>query len=118
MLCMTEAKILETDSFGFLTAENPLEKTHKVKQTDILKQADVITKRKRFELTLEKFGPFRGVYSHSGKHLLITGRKGQCALLDWKKFKQISEVQINETILDSTFLYNHNIFSTAQKDHV
>lgn len=118
LMSLTKAKILETDSVGFMLAENELEKTYKVKQVDILKQVDLASKKKSYTLNIDKYGPFQGIYSRSGTHLLITSRKGHCALLDWKKFKQVSQVQLRETILDSTFLHNYNMFATAQRDYV
>jgi len=115
---LTKAKILETDTIGYILVENELEKTYKVKQIDILKQVDLMTKKKSFKLNIDKYGPFQGIYSRSGAHLLIIGRRGHCSLLDWKKFKQVSEIQLKENVLDATFLHNHNMFSTAQQDHV
>lgn len=52
-----------------------------------------------FDLSLD-LGPYSIDYSRNGNHLLLGGRKGHIALMDWNSFKLESEIFVNETVRD------------------
>ena len=39
-------------------------------------------------------GPYCCAYSHNGRSLLLGGHKGHVALLDWRRLKIITELQV------------------------
>jgi U3 small nucleolar RNA-associated protein 7 len=54
----------------------------------------------RFDLNLETFAPYKIDYSREGTYLLMGGKKGHLALLDWRKNKLLTEVHVKETVRD------------------
>lgn len=112
----TEYLLLENK--GFLEAEGELEKTFKVRQTDIKQEVDVSTQKKAFNLDLVDFGPYNIDYSRSGNHLLLGGQKGHIASFDWKQGILGSELNVNETVRAVKWLQNDNqFFAAAQKKY-
>ena len=49
--------------------------------------------RKVFDLRLEELGPYNLDFSRSGRFLLLGGRKGHLALMDWQRMRNVCEVQ-------------------------
>ena len=50
--------------------------------------------RKVFDLQLPDLGPYSLDFSRSGRHMLLAGRKGHLALMDWQRTRLICEVQV------------------------
>eukprot|EP01112_Ceratiomyxa_fruticulosa_P013761 TRINITY_DN3886_c0_g1_i13.p1 TRINITY_DN3886_c0_g1~~TRINITY_DN3886_c0_g1_i13.p1 ORF type:complete len:720 (+),score=134.93 TRINITY_DN3886_c0_g1_i13:190-2349(+) len=98
---------------GFLESENPMEKTWTVTQADLADNVDMATTRKMFDFTLE-LGPYQGIYSPNGTHLLLVGSKGHVSLMDWKKAELKTELQLKETARSGIFLQNETMFALAQ----
>ncbi|CEI63066.1 putative U3 small nucleolar RNA-associated protein 7 [Fusarium venenatum] len=113
-----DAEILLEHTSGFLEAEDELERTYKVRQDDITSGVAVGTAQKRFELTLDQLGPYQFDYSRNGRDLLLGGRKGHVATMDWREGKLGCELQLNETIRDVKWLHNNQYFAVAQKKYV
>eukprot|EP00475_Leptophrys_vorax_P029077 TRINITY_DN4244_c0_g1_i1.p1 TRINITY_DN4244_c0_g1~~TRINITY_DN4244_c0_g1_i1.p1 ORF type:complete len:497 (+),score=128.87 TRINITY_DN4244_c0_g1_i1:39-1493(+) len=86
-------------------------------QEDILEQVDIQTASKVYNVELE-MGSYVLDYSRVGRHLVIGGRKGHLAMIDWKTQKVQCELQLKETIRDVKFLHNHLMFAAAQRNHV
>ena len=63
----------------------------------------------RFDLDLEPFAPYKIDYSREGTYLLMGGKKGHLALLDWRKNKLLTEVHVKETVRDVK--YTPTLFS-------
>ncbi|SCU91578.1 LADA_0F10792g1_1 [Lachancea dasiensis] len=105
------------ESAGFLEAENELEKTFRVKQDEIRSAVDVSTANKALDLKLRDFGPYSINYSRNGTHLLICGRKGHVASMDWRKGQLRAELNLNETCQAATYLQNEQYFAVAQKKY-
>ncbi len=101
------AEILLENQSGYLEPDTELERTYKVRQSDILRDVAVETAKKGFELKLEKLGPYTADYTRNGRGLLLAGRKGH-----------ICELQLQETIRDAKWLHNDQYFAVAQKKHV
>lgn len=113
-----DAEILLENTSGFLEAEDELERTYKVRQDDITKEVAVETAQKRFELKLDDLGPYCFDYSRNGRHLLLGGRKGHIATMDWREGKLGCEIQLGETVRDVKWLHNNQYFAVAQKKYV
>jgi len=111
-------EILLENNPGLLEPENELERTHRVRQSDIKQAVGIETAKKGFELRLPGLGPYDVCeYSRNGRDLLIAGRKGHVATFDWRSGKLGCELQLNETIRDAAWLHtsNQKNFAVAQK---
>ncbi|KAI5457382.1 WD40-repeat-containing domain protein [Mariannaea sp. PMI_226] len=113
-----DAEILLENTGGFLEAEDELERTYKVRQQDIVSDIAVETAQKRFELKLTDLGPYTFDYSRNGRDLLLGGRKGHVATMDWREGKLGCEIQLGETVRDVKWLHNNQYFAVAQKKSV
>ncbi len=56
-------------------------------------EVEVGAARKVFDLRLEELGPYNLSFTRSGRHLLLGGRKGHLALLDWQRASIVTELQ-------------------------
>ncbi|ODA83764.1 hypothetical protein RJ55_02280 [Drechmeria coniospora] len=113
-----DAELLLENTSGFLEAEGELERTYKVRQDDITSSVAVETAQKRFDLNLDQLGPYICDYTRNGRELLLAGRKGHVATMDWREGKLGCEVQLHETIRDAKWLHNNQYFAVAQKKYV
>ena len=113
-----DAEILLENNAGFLEPEGELEKTYKIRQDAIKQDVDVETAKKSFELKLDSLGPYVHDYSRNGRDLLLAGRKGHIATMDWRTGKLGCELQLGETVRDAKWLHNNQFFAVAQKKNV
>ncbi|RAO66854.1 uncharacterized protein BHQ10_002866 [Talaromyces amestolkiae] len=113
-----DAEILLENESGFLEPEAELERTYKVRQDEIRENVGIEVAKKGFELKLEELGPYRADYTRNGKNLLLAGRKGHIATMDWRAGKLGCELQLGETIRDAKWLHNNQFFAVAQKKNV
>ncbi|KAH8197830.1 hypothetical protein TruAng_008028 [Truncatella angustata] len=111
-----DAEILLENDAGFLEPETELERTYRVRQEEIQEGVSETTATKRFDLTLG-LGPYVFEYDRPGKHILLGGRKGHVALMDWRAGKLKCELQLGETIRDTAFLADQ-YFAISQKKYV
>lgn len=102
---------------GYLEAED-LEDTRHFSQEAIVKEVDVTSARKAFDLQLPDLGSYTVDYNSNGRFLLLGGRKGHLAMMDWKKSRLMMELQVRETTRDVKFLHNETFFAVAQKKYV
>lgn len=109
--------LLQEDA-GYLQTDDPMEKTYKVKQDELENMVDVSTANKKFDLQLEDLGPYSVNYTRNGRGLLLGGKKGHVANMDWRTGKLESELFLNETVHDVQFLHNNQYFAVAQKKYV
>jgi U3 small nucleolar RNA-associated protein 7 len=112
-----DAEILLENEGGFLEPENELERTYKVNQRDIKKDVSIQTAQMGFELKLAG-GPYVSEYTRNGRELLLAGRKGHIATMDWRNGKLGCEFQVGETVRDARWLHNNQMFAVAQKKYV
>jgi hypothetical protein len=112
-----DAEVLLENTGGFLEPETELERTYKVNQRDIKRDVAVQTAQMGFELQLEG-GPYVAEYTRNGRELLLAGRKGHVATMDWRNGKLGSELQLGETVRDARWLHNNQMFAVAQKKYV
>lgn len=113
-----DAEILLENTAGFLETEHELERTYKVRQQDIVDDIAIGTAQKRFELKLDELGPYTFDYSRNGRDLLLGGRKGHVATMDWREGKLGCEIQLGEIVRDVKWLHNNQYFAVAQKKNV
>ncbi|CAL9094385.1 unnamed protein product [Musa acuminata var. zebrina] len=110
-----EKWLMPTDE-GYLEPEG-LEKTWMVKQESIIREVDVISSRKPFDMILPELGPYNLEYASSGRYMLVGGRKGHLAMMDMMSMDLIKEFQVRETVRDVVFLHNEQFFAVAQKKY-
>jgi len=113
-----DAEILLENDGGFLEPETELERTYKVRQEDIKKDVAVQTaKMGNFRLKLDG-GPYVAEYTRNGRDLIVAGRKGHVATMDWRDGKLGCELQLGETVRDVRWLHNNQLFAVAQNKYV
>lgn len=113
-----DAEILLEHEAGFLEPEGELERTYKVRQDEVRENVGIETAKKGFELKLNDLGPYRADYTRNGRDLLLAGRKGHVATMDWRSGKLGCELQLGETVRDARWLHNNQYFAVAQKRNV
>ncbi|XP_042511955.1 probable U3 small nucleolar RNA-associated protein 7 [Macadamia integrifolia] len=101
---------------GYLEAEG-LEKTWRIKQESIVREVDLLSSRKPFDMVLPELGPYTLDYTSSGRYMSVAGRKGHLAIIDMKNMCLIKEFQVRETVRDIVFLHNELFFAAAQKKY-
>ena len=105
-----DAEILLEHESGFLEPENELERTYKVRQDEVKASVAVETAKKGFELKLEGLGPYVCDYTRNGRGLLLAGRKGHVATMDWRDGRLGCELQLGETVRDAKWLHNTQLW--------
>lgn len=113
-----DAEILLENEGGFLEPETELERTYKIRQDEIKQSVATETAKKGFELKLDALGPYNCDYTRNGRELLLAGRKGHVATMEWRDGKLGCELQLGETIRDAKWLHNNQMFAVAQKKYV
>ncbi|KAF1351431.1 small nucleolar ribonucleo protein complex subunit [Delphinella strobiligena] len=113
-----ESEILLENTSGFLEPEGELERTYKVRQDEIQRDVGLEVAKKGFELRLDGLGPYTADYSRNGKELLLAGRKGHVATMNWRDGKLGCELHLGETVRDAKWLHNNQFFAVAQKKYV
>lgn len=63
-------------------------------QEEIVPEAEVGAAQKVFDLDLPELGPYNLAFTRSGRHLLLGGRKGHLALMEWQQRHLVCEVQV------------------------
>lgn len=113
-----DAEILLEHETGFLEPEGELERTYKFRQDELRKEVGTETAKKGFDLKLEGLGPYGADYTRNGRKLLIAGRKGHVATMDWRGGAMGCELQLGETVRSAKWLHNDQYFAVAQKKYV
>ena len=109
-----DAEILLEHQSGFLEPERELEKTYRARQDDIRNALPSQTAKKGFELKLNELGPYIAEYTRNGRELLLAGRKGHVATMDWRDGKLGCEIQLGETVRDAKWLHNNSSVSSSR----
>ena len=104
-----DAEILLEHDSGFLEPEGELERTYKVRQDEVKEGVAVETAKKGFELRLQGLGPYLCDYTRNGRGLLLAGRKGHVATMDWRDGRLGCELQLGETVRDAKWLHNDQL---------
>ena len=57
-------------------------------------------------------------YTRNGRYLLLGGRKGHIAGMEWRDPRLQCEIQVRETVRSVRWLQNESMFAVAQKKYV
>eukprot|EP01063_Lacrimia_lanifica_P020475 TRINITY_DN27776_c0_g1_i1.p1 TRINITY_DN27776_c0_g1~~TRINITY_DN27776_c0_g1_i1.p1 ORF type:complete len:658 (+),score=321.83 TRINITY_DN27776_c0_g1_i1:73-1974(+) len=109
--------IHHTEEAGFIELEDG-EEGRDITQRDLSAGLDIQTKRKQFDLALDRLGPYRHDYSVNGNMLALCGEKGHLSIFEWKKFRLFGEVQLRDKVYDVKFFNDDQLLATAQKKYV
>eukprot|EP01061_Rhynchopus_euleeides_P017646 TRINITY_DN29305_c0_g2_i1.p1 TRINITY_DN29305_c0_g2~~TRINITY_DN29305_c0_g2_i1.p1 ORF type:complete len:645 (+),score=301.88 TRINITY_DN29305_c0_g2_i1:164-2098(+) len=105
------------DEPGFIELDEG-EEGRDVTQRDIVQGVDLQTTRKRFDITLDKLGPYLQAYSPNGNVLALAGEKGHLSFFHWKNFRLFGEVQLRDRVHDITFFHDDQLVAAAQRKYV
>ncbi|EIN04709.1 BING4CT-domain-containing protein [Punctularia strigosozonata HHB-11173 SS5] len=114
---LKDAELLLQDEAGGIQVEDEMERTWRLGQTDITSGAGEESAKGRKEWRLDA-GPYRCRYTRNGRHLAIVGNKGHVSTFDWQTGTMHSELHLQETCRDITFLHDHSHYAVAQKKYV
>lgn len=64
-------------------------------QAAIVREAETGAGRRVFDLQLDQLGPYSLAFTRNGRHMLLGGRKGHLALLDWQHAQLGAEIQVD-----------------------
>lgn len=105
---------LNTESGGFIEPDDH-EETVQIKQGELIDNVDITSSTKHFDLELDH-GPYRVDYFRNGRNLLVAGKRGHVASLDWLTKNLTCEFNVRESIHDASWLQLNDRFALAQKD--
>ncbi|KAH8275910.1 hypothetical protein KR044_006352 [Drosophila immigrans] len=109
-------ELLLQETAGQLEADEE-ETTASYRQAEIVANVDLQSASKHFELKLEH-GPYSMRYTKNGRHLLLGGRRGHVAALDWVTKKLHCEFSVQESVEDVQWLHVPTMYAVAQKEWV
>ncbi|KAF8590691.1 BING4CT-domain-containing protein [Ramaria rubella] len=118
---VSDAELLLTTSAGHVEATDPLERTWRVTQKELLEDdgvgRDAAAGRRELVLDDGGGGGFKTRWTRNGRHTVMVGRRGHLASVDWMTGDIHAEIQLKETCRDVTYLHSHHHVAVAQSRH-
>jgi U3 small nucleolar RNA-associated protein 7 len=130
---LRDAELLLPNKAGKMETEGDMDRTWRMSQDEIVSSISVEAACGRKEFTLDG-GPYRARYTRNGRHMAVVGQKGHVATFDWQTGTILSELRLQETCRDityvmscphsyhglipSSFLLDHSQYAVAQKKYV
>ncbi|KIJ54676.1 hypothetical protein M422DRAFT_24583 [Sphaerobolus stellatus SS14] len=118
---LVDAELLLPGSAGLIETTDPLEKTWRVTQDDVIHDDGVGLEaragRKEIVLDEQGTGAYKLRWTRNGRHLAIAGRRGFLASVDWMSGNVLKEIRLGETCRDVTYLQSHHHIAVAQARH-
>ncbi|CAL2040628.1 unnamed protein product [Caenorhabditis brenneri] len=112
-----EKRLVENAGFVVPDDEDDNSLSYSIRQKDIVEAVDMAAASKHFDLKLPNFGPYHIDYTDNGRHLVIGGRKGHLASIDWQTKHLHFEQNVMEKVSDVKFLHTENFIAVAQKNY-
>jgi U3 small nucleolar RNA-associated protein 7 len=100
---LRDAELLLPEEAGKMEAEGDMDRTWRISQDEIVRSIGVEAGRGRKEFALDG-GPYRARYTRNGRHMAVVGQKGHVATFDWQTGTMHSELQLQETCRDITYV--------------
>ena len=105
-----------TEDGGFLEADDEKKETYQITQKEIVKEVDITSAAKHFDLNLSQLGPYKVDYFRNGRNLLLGGRNGHVSVLDWLTKDLKCEFNVQESIHAVQWLHMPTMFAVGQAD--
>lgn len=102
-----------TEDAGFLEADDH-ESTYQISQKEIVRNVDITSATKHFDLSLPQLGPYQVDYFSNGRSLLLGGRNGHVAVLDPLTKDLKCEFNVRESVHAVQWLHMPTLFAVAQ----
>ncbi len=115
---LNSMQLLQTTRAGYIETEG-MEKTFQIQQPEIIEQVGLQNVKKRFDLDLpDPHGGYSLSFTQNGRSMLVGSASGHLASFDWQAGRLRSEIQLEESIKDVTWLQDETMFAAAQKSCV
>jgi U3 small nucleolar RNA-associated protein 7 len=106
---LRDAELLLPNSAGKMEMEEDMDRSWRISQDEIVNSIGIEAARGRKELILDG-GPYRARYTRNGRHMAAVGQKGHIATFDWQTGTMLSELQLQETCRDITYVLDLSPF--------
>ncbi len=109
-----QSQIFNTEERGYLEVEHERERTLKVTQKELKEMLPVQAAQNVFDLELKEYGPYSAFdVTRNGRHVVLGGRRGHIAMLEWRRKDLVCEFQAKEMVRDIKFMQNEQMFAVA-----
>jgi U3 small nucleolar RNA-associated protein 7 len=100
---LRDAELLLPNSAGKMEMEEDMDRSWRISQDEIVDSIGIEAARGRKEFILDG-GPYRARYTRNGRHMAVVGQKGHIATFDWQTGTMLSELQLQESCRDITYV--------------
>jgi U3 small nucleolar RNA-associated protein 7 len=100
---LQDAELLLPNSAGKMEMEEDMDRSWRISQDEIVNSIGIEAARGRKEFILDG-GPYRARYTRNGRHMAVVGQKGHIATFDWQTGTMLSELQLQESCRDITYV--------------